>query len=284
MIAVVQVMPEIERMKARSTIESVESGFLELDEAILELIAEGSYGSGSSLTGSSRIVSIHTPQGTIGVESGLRFNMWFLDDLNQKIEFENETTSFIENVIYREQMGQVDYQINTNYKFLPAGKTRYLTGTSPDTKRDHVLVSGFFSGQSTEDMSPTNLTLSREEKGGIQHISLDYRIRIRISYESEIKPTLRFDVILIKLIGDSSQSTRQYERVKTLKAQIISNMKPILYNSSVITSSSISLRWSSLTGASVTGTEVWSSSRIPGLPISSLSLEVRPVIFEVMIS
>ncbi|MHA2232302.1 MAG: hypothetical protein ACXAB4_07410, partial [Candidatus Hodarchaeales archaeon] len=34
MIAVVQVFPEIERMRARSTIESVESGFLELDAAI----------------------------------------------------------------------------------------------------------------------------------------------------------------------------------------------------------------------------------------------------------
>ena len=280
MIAVVQVLPEIERMRARSTIESVESGFLELDAAILELVSEGSYGSTTSSGGASRRVSIHTPQGSIGFDSGTIFNLQLLDNANQPITLQNDTTSSITSIFLNEPLGAVDYQIDSNHKFVFAGKMRYMTGTNPDTQRDHIITSGSFSGSVVNDLRPTNLTLSRDQEGGTQHIQLDYRVRLVVSYQAGARPTLRFDVIVIKLIGSFE---RFYERVRTFNVRVIPTLKTPLYNSSVINALELNMWWSSGYGRPV-NCEVWSSRSIPGLTVSSLQVEIRPVIFEVHIT
>jgi flagellin-like protein len=283
MIAVVQVFPEIERMRARSTIESVESGFLELDAAIMELVGEGSYGTGAGTSVASRTVSIHTPQGSIGFERGALFNLQLLDESDSPIVLLNTTNPAgptTTSIFLNEPLGALDYQIDSTHKFLSAGKMRYLTGASPDTRRDHVMVSGVLSGSETSDLSPTNLTLSRDQEGGLQHIQLNYRVRVVVSYQTGANPTLRFDIVVIKLVGAFEQF---YQRVKTFQVRVTPILKATMYNGTAVTSPELNLWFGTSPGGQV-AEEIWSSRAIPALPVSSLHIEIRPVIFEVQIS
>ncbi|MFX0114679.1 MAG: hypothetical protein ACFFB3_09030 [Candidatus Hodarchaeota archaeon] len=283
MIAVVQVFPEIERMRARSTIESVESGFLELDAAIMELVGEGSYGTGAGTSVASRTVSIHTPQGSIGFGTGDLFNLQLLDDSENPIELLNATNPAgptTTSIFLNEPLGILDYQIDSTHKFLSAGKMRYLTGASPDTRRDHVMVSGVLSGSETSNLSPTNLTLSRDQEGGLQHIQLNYRVRVVVSYQTGVNPILRFDIVVIKLVGAFE---RFYERVKTFQVRVTPILKAAMYNGTAITTPEINLWFGTRPGGQI-AEEIWSSRAVPALPVSSLHVEIRPVIFEVQIS
>ncbi|MHA2494049.1 MAG: hypothetical protein ACXAEL_02160 [Candidatus Hodarchaeales archaeon] len=280
MIAVVQVFPEIERMRARSSIESVESGFLELDEAIMELVGEGSYGTGLSTSSASRTVSIHTPQGSIGFDTGTIFNLQLRDQSDATIELQNSTNLGITHIFHNEPLGLVDYRIDTTHKFLSAGKKQYLTGASRTTQRDLVMVSGVLSGSELSEFRPTNLTLSRAEDGDDQNIQLDYRVRLVVSYQAGVNPTLRFDVVVIKLIGTFD---RFYQTVRTLQVRVSPVIRATLANDTAITASELSM-WSGTGAAGRVTEEIWSSRSIPALPVSSLHVEVRPVIFEVQIS
>ncbi|MFQ5978203.1 MAG: hypothetical protein ACE5OZ_08745 [Candidatus Heimdallarchaeota archaeon] len=283
MIAVVQVFPEIERMRARSTIESVESGFLELDAAIMELVGEGSYGTGIGTSSASRSVSIHTPQGSIGFETGSIFNLQVLDASGDPIQLRNSTNlsdPTTTNVFLNEPLGALDYEIDTTHMFLSAGKMIYLTGADPDTRRGEVMLSGVLSGSEDNELVPTNLTFSRDQEGGLQHIQLSYRVRIVVSYQTGVTPTLRIDVVLIKLIGSFE---RFYQRVRTFQARISPILKATMYNATAIVTSELSLWFGTSSGGQVSE-EAWNSRIIPMLPLSSLQVEIRPVIFEVQIS
>lgn len=283
MIAVVQVFPEIERMRARSSIESVESGFLEFDAAIMELVGEGSYGTGIGASSASRRVSIHTPQGSIGFETGTIFNLQVLDGSGNPILFRNSTNPLdpaIANVFLNEPLGAFDYEIDTTHKFLSAGKMRYMTGADPDTSRREIMLSGVLSGSEDDELEPTNLTFSRDQEGGIQHIQLSYRVRIVVSYQTGVTPTLRFDVVLIKLVGSFE---RFYQRVRTFQVGISPILRATMYNATAIVTSELSLWFGTNSGGQVSE-EAWNSRIIPMLPLSSLQVEIRPVIFEVHIS
>jgi hypothetical protein len=270
-------------MRARSTLESVESGFLELDAAIMELVGEGSYGTGIGTSSASRSVSIHTPQGSIGFETGSIFNLQVLDASGDPIQLRNSTNlsdPTTTNVFLNEPLGALDYEIDTAHMFLSAGKMRYLTGADPDTRREEVMLSGVLSGTEDDELEPTNLTLSRDQEGGIQHIQLSYRVRIVVSYQTGVRPTLRIDVVLIKLVGSFE---RFYQRVRTFQARISPILEATMYNATAIVTSELSLWFGTSAGGQVSE-EAWNSRVIPMLPLSSLQVEIRPVIFEVQIS
>ena len=184
MVTFIQVVPYIEQAQSEQTISSVKNGFVDLDNTIKSLISE------SGDPGGFRTVLFTKPAGT------LDFNP---NEFTISLSLYDQDSNSVYDFFDEQEIGILDWVYSSPRAVLPRGTSKYLTGPDPYKNRDQTVLTGMFSN--TEYKELTNLTLSHQSDRK-HHITLNYRMAVYLTLETQPVPEIRFQIFLVSLSAD----------------------------------------------------------------------------------
>ena len=244
MVTFIQVVPYIEQAQSEQTISSVTNSFTDLDNTIKSLISE------SGNPGGFRTVLFTKPAGT------LEFNP---DQFITSLSLYDQDSSSVYDFILDQEIGILDWTYSSPRAVLPRGTSKYLTGPDPYKDRDQTFLTGIFGN--TEYKELTNLTLSHGSDRK-HHITLNYRLAVYLTFETQPVPEIRFQVFLVSLTTDFTSIHSQYKQINVHVSQNISAPHTLSLDSSV---SKLDLTFSNTYSSGTTSTVLWSTESISGL-------------------
>jgi len=256
MVTFIQVVPYIEQAQSEQTISSVKNGFVDLDNTIKSLISE------SGNPGGFRTVLFTKPAGTLDFNpNAFTISLSLYDqDSNSVYDFFDE-----------QEIGILDWVYSSPRAVLPRGTSKYLTGPDPYKNRDQTVLTGMFSN--TEYKELTNLTLSHQSDRK-HHITLNYRMAVYLTLETQPVPEIRFQIFLVYLSADFTSIHSQYKQLSVHISQNISTPYTLPLDSTV---SRLDLNLD--TGTTST---LWSTGSINGLSqVNYFNIVVQLLKYEV---
>ena len=244
MVTFIQVVPYIEQAQSEQTISSVKNSFIDLDNTIKSLISE------SGNPGGFRTVLFTKPAGSLDFDPKK-----FITSLSLNNQLGNSEYDFFQ----LQELGILDWTYNSPRAVLPKGTSKYLTGPDPYKTRDQTLLTGMFS--TTEYKELTNLSLSHQTDRK-HHITLNYRMAVYLTIETQPVPEIRFQVFLISLSTDFTSIHNQYKQISIHVSQNISTPYTLPLDPSV---SRLDLILDNNFVSGTTSTILWSTESITGL-------------------
>jgi len=244
MVTFIQVVPYIEQAQSEQTISSVKNSFIDLDNTIKSLISE------SGNPGGFRTVLFTKPAGSLDFDPKK-----FITSLSLNNQLGNSEYDFF----LLQELGILDWTYNSPRAVLPKGTSKYLTGPDPYKTRDQTLLTGMFS--TTEYKELTNLSLSHQTDRK-HHITLNYRMAVYLTIETQPVPEIRFQVFLISLSTDFTSIHNQYKQISIHVSQNISTPYTLPLDPSV---SRLDLILDNNFVSGTTSTILWSTESITGL-------------------
>jgi hypothetical protein len=234
-IGLFQILPFIERSSIESGLTATQTGLIELDNTIHNLITEG---------GGFRKVEIDKPLGILTLLPEEDYNFF---------EISNTTDILFE---YNNSVGKIYFETISGYDIIPLGQFKYLSGPNPSTKRDQIafvdLTKQIVSDYS--DMSIINMTRVPDSI----EIEFFYRPKIVVSQNG---PDIDIKIQIYKLVWDGSvdflavENTRNQIGVSYSSNSITSTIRNVTLSSNELISidyqytgaeSQPSLNWQSL--------------------------------------
>jgi hypothetical protein len=244
MVTFIQVIPYIEQAQSEQTISSVRNSFIELDNTIKSLISE------SGNPGGFRTVLFTKPAGTLDFDPEK-----FIISLSLNNQDGNSEYNFLQ----EQEIGILDWTYNSPRAVLPKGTSKYLTGPEPYKTRDQTILTGMFS--TTEYKELTNLSLSHQTDRK-HHITLNYRMAVYLTVETQPVPEIRFQIFLISLSTDFTSIHSQYKQISVHVSQNISTPYTLPLDPSV---SRLDLVLDNIYVSGTESTLLWSTESISGL-------------------
>ncbi|MHA1236983.1 MAG: hypothetical protein ACTSQ9_04910, partial [Candidatus Hodarchaeales archaeon] len=244
MVTFIQVIPYIEQAQSEQTISSVRNSFIELDNTIKSLISE------SGNPGGFRTVLFTKPAGTLDFDPEK-----FIISLSLNNQDGNSEYNFLQ----QQEIGILDWTYNSPRAVLPKGTSKYLTGPEPYKTRDQTILTGMFS--TTEYKELTNLSLSHQTDRK-HHITLNYRMAVYLTVETQPVPEIRFQIFLISLSTDFTSIHSQYKQISVHVSQNISTPYTLTLDPSV---SRLDLVLDNIYVSGTESTLLWSTESISGL-------------------
>ncbi len=261
MVTFIQVVPYIEQAQSEQTISSVKNSFLDLDNTINSLISE------SGNPGGFRTVLFTKPAGTLDFDPEK-----FVISLSLNDQDGNSVYDFFE----EQEIGILDWIYSSPRAVLPRGTSKYLTGPDPYKNRDQTFLTGIFSNTDYKEL--TNLTLSHQTDRK-HHITLNYRMAIYLTMETQPVPEIRFQVFLVSLSTDFTSIHNQIKQLNVHVSQNISTPYTLPLDSSV---SRLDLNLDNFYSSGITSTLLWSTGSINGLSqVNYFNIVVQLLKYEV---
>jgi hypothetical protein len=256
MVTFIQVVPYIEQAQSEQTISSVKNSFIDLDNTIKSLISE------SGDPGGFRTVLFTKPAGT------LDFNP---NQFTISLSLNDQDSNSVYDFFDEQEIGILDWVYSSPRAVLPRGTSKYLTGPDPYKNRDQTVLTGMFSN--TEYKELTNLTLSHQSDRK-HHITLNYRMAVYLTLETQPVPEIRFQIFLVSLSADFTSIHSQYKQLSVHISQNISTPYTLPLDSTV---SRLDLNLD--TGTTST---LWSTGSINGLSqVNYFNIVVQLLKYEV---
>ena len=256
MVTFIQVVPYIEQAQSEQTISSVKNSFIDLDNTLKSLISE------SGDPGGFRTVLFTKPAGTLDFTPNQ-----FTISLSLNDQDSNSVYDFFD----EQEIGILDWVYSSPRAVLPRGTSKYLTGPDPYKNRDQTVLTGMFSN--TEYKELTNLTLSHQSDRK-HHITLNYRMAVYLTLETQPVPEIRFQIFLVSLSADFTSIHSQYKQLSVHISQNISTPYTLPLDSTV---SRLDLNLD--TGTTST---LWSTGSINGLSqVNYFNIVVQLLKYEV---
>ena len=256
MVTFIQVVPYIEQAQSEQTISSVKNSFIDLDNTLKSLISE------SGDPGGFRTVLFTKPAGT------LDFNP---KEFTISLSLYDQDSNSVYDFFDEQEIGILDWVYSSPRAVLPRGTSKYLTGPDPYKNRDQTVLTGMFSN--TEYKELTNLTLSHQSDRK-HHITLNYRMAVYLTLETQPVPEIRFQIFLVSLSADFTSIHSQYKQLSVHISQNISTPYTLPLDSTV---SRLDLNLD--TGTTST---LWSTGSINGLSqVNYFNIVVQLLKYEV---
>ncbi|MCK4847727.1 MAG: hypothetical protein KAT16_01740 [Candidatus Heimdallarchaeota archaeon] len=261
MVTFIQVVPYIEQAQSEQTISSVKNSFIDLDNTIKSLISE------SGNPGGFRTVLFTKPAGTLDFKP---------DEFTISLSLYNQDNNSVYDFLQLQEIGILDWEYNSPRAVLPKGTSKYLTGPDPYKTREQSFLTGIFS--TTDYKELTNLTLSHQMDRK-HHITLNYRMAVYLTIETQPVPEIRFQIFLISLSTDFTSIHNQYKQISVHVSQNISTPYTLPLDSSV---SRLDLMLNNIYISGTTSTLLWSTGSINGLSqVNYFNIVVQLLKYEV---
>ena len=216
-IGLFQILPFIERSSIESGLTSTQTGLIELDNTIHNMIIGG---------GGFRKVEIDKPLGILTLLPDEDYNFF---------DISNSTDSLFS---YNTSVGKIHFETLSGYDIIPVGQFKYLSGPNPSTKRDQIALVDLTS-QIVSDYSDMGiLNMSRDSNSIV--IDFFYRPKIVVSQNG---PDIDIKIQIYKLVWESEAD---FLAVENTKNQIgvrysANSLTSILYNGPIAPNELISI-------------------------------------------
>lgn len=263
MVTFVQIVPYIEQAKSEEAISTVRNSFIELDTTIKSLLSE------SGTPGGFRTMLLTKPSGRIDYDPAKHYISLRLID---------QDGNPVYTLINQQKIAVLDWVYNSPRSILPRGTTKYLTGPNPYETREPIFLTGPFASTSYQDL--TNLTLTHNKNDRRHHITLNYRISIYVTIETQPEPEIRFQVFFISLSADFETLYSQYKQLTISCNQNFSSPIKLEENPSIAI---LELVWDNIQQTGITTSSLWSTSGFLDQP-SFFNIVVQTLFYEISIT
>ena len=260
-IGLLQILPFIERSKIESGITSVQSGLIELDNAIHELINGGE--------GFKR-VEIEKPLGLLSL---------IPDEDNYNFQIKNTTDTLFS---YSQIIGKIEFSSPSTYDIIPVGSSKYLNGPDPTSKRDEVVIIDQNNAGNSGFNSMNIINMTRDPGS----INIDYFYRPKVIV-SQTGANIDIQIQFIKLKSSSSLNESEFLAVENNRNQIgvrysLNSLTSTIFNGVLTANEIISIEYQN-TGPIEQINPNWQSLWNSDLNESSGNIVVKIIIFEIEI-
>ena len=259
-IGLLQILPFVERSRIESGITSTQSGLLELDNAIHELINSGE---------GFKKVEIDKPLGLLSLVPDR-------DNYNFQISTNNGLYA------HSQIIGKIEFNSPSTYDIIPVGSVKYLNGPDPTSSRDEVVIIDQNEGTSSGYTSMNIINMTRVSGS----INIDYFYRPKVIV-SQTGPDIDIQIQFIKLKNPSSLNESEFLAVENNKNQIgvrysLNSLSSTIFNGILDANEIISVEYQN-TGSIAQINPNWQSLWSSNLNGSPGNLVMKIVTFEIEI-
>jgi hypothetical protein len=238
-IGLFQILPFIERSRIESGLTATQTGLIELDNTIHELIIGG---------GGFKNVEIDKPLGIISLLPG------------EDIYFFSIVNTITPAVLYEynNSNGIIEFEAPADYDIIPVGEFKFLSGPDPYTSRDEVVFLDQTSQTSSEYSSMNIINMTRSPTS----IQIDYFYRPKVVV-SQSGLNIDIQIQFIKLKWSSGLDETDFLAVENTNNQIgvrysINPSKSIIFNGTLAPTDRISIDYQN-TGRSSDAPTNWNT-------------------------
>ncbi|MHA2104613.1 MAG: hypothetical protein ACW981_14390 [Candidatus Hodarchaeales archaeon] len=232
-IGLFQILPFIERSRIESGLTATQTGLIELDNTIHELIIGG---------GGFKNVEIDKPLGILSLLPGE--DTYFFRGLNTV----NGSPLFNQASFFNDSNGIIEFETPADYDIIPVGEFKFLSGPSPYTSRDEVVFLDQTSQTISEYSSMNIINMTRSPAS----IQIDYFYRPKVVV-SQTGLNIDIQIQFIKLKWSSGLDEAGFLAVENTNNQIgvrysINPSNSIIFNGTLAPTDRISIDYQN-TGA-----------------------------------